>query len=70
MQPARRRNQGVNAPVEETGQSGGSTAPTRKPAQPWYDVAREAAQILVSALALYASIKAFAEKMKKRHEEV
>ncbi|MDY6794433.1 MAG: hypothetical protein SWK76_04000 [Actinomycetota bacterium] len=36
--------------------------------EPWYQVAREAAQILVSALALYASVKAFLEKIKKRRD--
>lgn len=33
--------------------------------EPWYNLAREAAQIVVSSLALYASIKAFMEKIRK-----
>lgn len=38
----------------------------REAVEPWYQVAREAAQIVVSALALYASLKSFLEKIKKR----
>jgi|GEM_PF-4450566 hypothetical protein len=41
---------------------------TRRDAQPWYELAREAAQIIASGLALYASVKAFANKMKQRRE--
>ena len=36
--------------------------------QPWYELAREGAQIIVSALALYASLKGFARKVKERRE--
>ena len=36
--------------------------------EPWYKIAQEAAQILVSALVLYASVRAFLEKIKKRRE--
>ena len=38
----------------------------RESVEPWYQVGREAAQIVVSALALYASIKSFVEKIKRR----
>lgn len=38
------------------------------PTEPWYKIAQEAAQILVSTLALYASIRAFLKKMKKRRD--
>jgi len=48
------------------------TAPAQQPAvnagknaQPWYELAREAAQIIVSALALYASAKGFIKKIKQ-----
>ncbi|MBN2026648.1 MAG: hypothetical protein JW854_07825 [Actinobacteria bacterium] len=34
--------------------------------QPWYELAREAAQIIVSALALYASAKGFLKKIRER----
>jgi hypothetical protein len=40
----------------------------RRDSQPWHELAREAAQIVVSALALYASVKAFLNKMKERRE--
>ena len=36
--------------------------------EPWYRTAQEAAQILVSALALYASMRSFLDKMKKRRD--
>ncbi len=36
--------------------------------QPWYELAREAAQIIVSALALYSSVKAFLKKIRERRE--
>lgn len=39
---------------------------SRSAGQPWYELAREAAQIVVSALALYASIRSFLEKMRRR----
>lgn len=40
---------------------------SRVAGQPWYELAREAAQIVVSAPALYASIRSFLEKMRRRH---
>ena len=43
-------------------------ANTAKNRQPWYELAREGAQIIVSALALYASAKGFARKIKERRE--
>lgn len=44
-----------------------NSSASRPAGQPWYELAREAAQIVVSALALYASIRSFLEKMRKRH---
>jgi len=41
---------------------------SRKNVQPWYELAREAAQIIVSALALYASAKGFFKKIKEHRE--
>ena len=38
------------------------------PTEPWYKIAQEAAQILVSTLVLYASMRAFLNKMKKRRD--
>ena len=47
--------------------SEGGTAPQQNASlEPWYRLAQEAAQILVSALVLYASMRSFLEKMKKR----
>ena len=59
--------------MEELAQS--HDVPAQQPAantginrQPWYELAREAAQIIVSALALYASAKGFLRKIKERRE--
>jgi hypothetical protein len=49
--------------------SEGGTAPQQNASlEPWYRVAQEAAQILVSALALYASMRSFLDKIKKRRD--
>ena len=49
--------------------SEGGTVPQQTPSlEPWYRTAQEAAQILVSALALYASMRSFLDKMKKRRD--
>lgn len=56
--------------AQGTGKERGSEGPIEpkqgSPVEPWYRIAQEAAQILVSTLALYASMRAFLEKMKKR----
>ena len=49
--------------------SEGGTAPQQNASmEPWFRTAQEAAQILVSALALYAAMKSFLDKMKKRRD--
>ncbi|MFW6114100.1 MAG: hypothetical protein ACOC78_04165 [Actinomycetota bacterium] len=54
--------------VQPNGREKAAGANAGKAPEPWYQTAREAAQILVSALALYASIKAFMDKIKKRRD--
>lgn len=54
--------------ADEQGKEVASPQPPHPNVDPWYNMAREAAQIVVSSLALYASIRIFAEKIKKRRE--
>lgn len=51
---------------DEPGRENAAPQPPQANLEPWYNLAREAAQIVVSSLALYASIRAFMEKMRKR----
>jgi hypothetical protein len=64
----RRRMMAVQS-GEKVGSGEGTARPQKTaPREPWYRIAQEAAQILVSTLALYASVRAFMEKMKKRRD--
>jgi hypothetical protein len=64
----RRKGEGEGR-VEAVGVPGDGVDSPPPSAQPWYELAREGAQIVVSALALYASVKSFLEKLRRRREE-
>ena len=67
MERNRRKEEAVEPyPDGDPSEAAVNSSASRAAGQPWYELAREAAQIVVSALALYASIRSFLEKMRRR----